>query len=747
MNTTPTIRTRLLNGLLLGVGLMLPTFAWSQSTTNVDVNSEGEGANRLSLRPAMSADGRYIAFESVATNLVTEDHNDRSDVFVHDRQTKLTTRVSVNTEGGDANGPSGSPSLSGDGRFVAFTSSATNLVEGDTSIRGGIFIYDRETATTSRLNVSTTGDEPNQRLSSPHLNTDGRLVAFSSRASNLVSNDENGVEDIFVHDRQTGTTTRVSVNTEGGDPDGRSFARFALSANGRFVTYSSAATNLVAGDTNGVNDIFVYDLLNKKTTRVSLNTEGGDPDGHSESPSLSEDGHYVAFRSAATNLVRGDNNGETDIFVFDRGSRTTERVSLNTPRGEGNIGSFQPYLSANGRFVVFISSATNLVKSDTNGLQDVFVRDRFTRITTRVNINNRGEQTEVSEFTQEPVISGNGRYVAFVSFATNLVGDGEDPVGTIFVRDRANPDRADVNGDENADVVWRNRITGATAVWLMNLTGLGASTPRETTFPGEVGLEWKIRGVRDVSGDGQADVVWHNTENGGTAVWLMNEGGLPETATFPGGAGLDWSIRGVGDVNSDGHADFVWRNTENGATAVWLMNEGGVLEAATFPGGAGLAWSIRGVADVNRDGTADWVWRNTSTGATAVWLMNKAGLREAATFPGGAGRDWTIEGVDDFDGDGHADLLWSNQVTGATALWFMNAAGTREDVLFPWASRVDETTQQVGDFSGDGIAEMLVRELDTDWIQIEYFVLDERVMVAYVSARQPDLPPEWEPRP
>ena len=695
MKNPKSLRPKLLIVLLLGVGLMLPTLAWSQSTTNVDVNSQGEGANhKSSFHPAFSADGRYVVFESGATNLVPGDANDRFDVFVHDRQTKVTTRVSVNPEGGDPNGGSSWPSVSGDGRYIAFHSNATNLVPGDTNESEKIFLYDQETATISLLNVSTTGGDPNGNLFVPHLSADGRFVAFNSRASNLVSGDENGVGDIFVHDRETETTTRVTVNTEGGDPDGFSFARFPLSANGRFVTFQSTATNLVAGDSNGVNDIFVYDRETGTTTRVSVNMEGGDPDGESTLPSMSADGRYVAFRSIATNLVPGDTNGVEDIFVYNRQTETTERVNVSTAGEEGNILSFDPYLSTNGRFVVFMSGATNLVQGDSNGVQDVFVHDRLTMRTTRENVNNRGE--EANDFSQSPVLSEDGRFVAFVSFATNLVGDGEDPVGTIFVRDRANPDRADVDGDEIDDIVWRNQVTGATSVWLMEPQGPLISVPREMTFPGQVGLEWQIRGVGDVTNDQHADLVWHNKENGETVVWLMNKEGLSQALTFPGGAGLDWSIRGVGDVNSDGHADFVWRNTENGATAVWLMNQQGLRQAATFPGGAGLAWSIRDVADVNRDGSADWIWRNTDTGATAVWLMNGAGLRQAATFPGGAGGEWKIEGVDDFTGDGHADLVWRNQDTGATAVWVMNAAGLREEALFPPAVGLDFRNSTAG---------------------------------------------------
>ena len=744
MKQSPAIRKRLLIGLFLGVALMLPAVAQSQSTTNVDVNSQGAGANQLSLSPAISADGRYVAFSSVATNLVSGDHNELEDVFVHDRQTKMTTRVSVNMEGGDPNDSSQRPSVSGDGRFIAFHSSATNLIEGDMNNSSDIFVFDRETETTSRVSVNTEGGDPDSHSIFPAISGNGRFVSFWSVATNLVPDDTNEVTDIFVYDRQTETTTRVSVNTEGGDADKDSRFFSSLNGDGRYVAFQSSATNLVPEDTNGLIDIFVYDQQTATTSRVSVTPDGGNADGNSQQPALSTDGRYVAFESDATNLVAGETSAGTNIYVYDRQTQTTERVSVNTAGLDPNGPNFHAGLSANGRFVSFRSSATDVVRDDTNGFQDIVIHDRETKTTTLVSVNNRGEAA--NDASQEPVLSGDGRFVAFVSGATNLVGNGEELVGTVFVRDRANPDRTDVDGDEIADIVWRNQITGATGIWLMEPQNPLTSFPREMTFPGVVGLEWQIQGVGDVTDDQHADLVWHNTENGATAVWVMNEEGEREAATFPGGAGLDWSIRGLGDVNNDGHADFVWRNTENGATAVWLMNQEGEREAATFPGGAELAWSIRGVADVNRDGTADWVWRNKNTGATAVWLMNQEGEREEATFPGGAGGEWKIEGVDDFTGDGHADLVWRNQDTGNTAVWVMNAAGLREEALFPPAVALDFTIPQLGDFTGDGRADSVLRKMDSDVTFIQSVILDEEGLKQGVSG-QPGPPPEWEVQP
>src|SRR5207249_1268748 len=213
----------------------------------------------------------------------------------------------------------------------------------------------------------------------PALSADGRFVAFGSDATNLVAGDTNGTTDVFVHDRQTGTTERVSVasggGTQGNGKSGGFFAFPALSADGRFVAFQSDATNLVAGDTNGTTDVFVHDRQTATTERVSVN-------GFSAGPALSADGRFVAFHSTGSNLVAGDTNGATDVFVHDRQTGTTERVSGASDGTQGNDASAGPALSADGRLVAFHSSATNLVAGDANRAYDVFVHDRAVSTTT-----------------------------------------------------------------------------------------------------------------------------------------------------------------------------------------------------------------------------------------------------------------------------------------------------------------------------------------------------------------------------
>jgi Tol biopolymer transport system component len=355
--------------------------AW-HTVARVSVATEGAQANKSSYSAAVSADGRVVAFQSDATNLVPGDTNGVVDVFVRDRQAGTTERVNVAADGAQANGGygftnSGIPALSADGRFVAFTSDASNLVPGDTNGVPDIFVRDRQAGTTERVSVAAGGAQANGFGSdTPSLSVDGRFVAFRSFASNLVPGDTSSVSDIFVRDRQAGTTERINVASDGTEAGNTSDAP-SLSVDGRFVAFRSGASNLVPGDTNGVPDIFVRDRQAGTTERVNVAADGAQAnDGYSFPGGISADGRFVAFTSDASNLVPGD-TGPSDIFVRDRQAGTTERVNVAADGTQANgFGAYSPFLSADGRFVAFQSTATNLVPGDTNDIGDVFVAER-----------------------------------------------------------------------------------------------------------------------------------------------------------------------------------------------------------------------------------------------------------------------------------------------------------------------------------------------------------------------------------
>ena len=248
-------------GSIFALGSAMPP-AWAHGTTErVSVSSGGAQGNWDSEDPAISADGRFVAFYSYSTSLVPGDTNDMYDIFVHDRQTGTTERVSVSSGGAQGNGDSGGEAISAGGRFVAFGSDASNLVPGDTNGVSDILVHDRQTGTTERVSISSDGAQGNEGIDlsniSSTISSGGRYVAFTLDASNLVPGDTNDVGDVFLHDRQTGKTRRVSVSSGGGQSDNYSCCGPAISANGRFVAFESEATNLVRGDTNSTDDIFV----------------------------------------------------------------------------------------------------------------------------------------------------------------------------------------------------------------------------------------------------------------------------------------------------------------------------------------------------------------------------------------------------------------------------------------------------------------------------------------------------------
>jgi Tol biopolymer transport system component len=412
-------------------------YASSGSTERVSVGTAGIEGDNDSYEPAVSADGRYVAFQSYASNLVDGDTSGYRDVFVHDRQTGATERVSVSTGGAQADGDSRLDAMSADGRFVAFSSYATNLVDGDTNSMRDTFVHDRQTGTTERVSVGTASNEGNGESRGSAISADGRFVAFHSFASNLVDGDTNGLVDVFVRDRQAGTTERVSGDASGNEGNGDSWWP-AMSADGRYVAFESVASNLVAGDTNSKSDIFVHDRQTGTTERVSVDTSGSQGNGDSLDPAISADGRYVAFYSCASDLVPGDTNSSSDIFVHDRQTGTTERVSVGTSGNQGNGDSHKPVLSADGRYAAFQTLASNLVPGDTNSTYDVFVHDRQTGATERVSVDLTGGNGD--GISQWPAMSLDGRYVAFQSVASNLVAGDTNNEFDIFVRAREVPE-------------------------------------------------------------------------------------------------------------------------------------------------------------------------------------------------------------------------------------------------------------------------------------------------------------------
>jgi Tol biopolymer transport system component len=418
----------------VGLAMVLSGAASAQLTQRISTGTSGVQDNGGSWHPAISADGRIVTFDSWGSSLVPGDTNAVADVIVRDRISGQTTRASVSSTGVQGDGGSYYPAISADSRFVAYQSDATNLVPGDTNAKTDIFVRDLQAGTTERVSVASNGAQANGVSGHASISGDGRYVTFYSYASNLVAGDTNGVPDVFVHDRATGATTRVSVSTSGVQADDFS-TEPAISPDGRFVVFGSAASNLVAGDYNIYEGIYLHDRASGVTERISVPVPGGYGNGLCGLPCLSDDGRYVAFESVASDLVPNDTNGREDIFVRDRVQAKTTRISVNTFGEQGNGDSHWPSMSADGRYVSYFGWSTNLVPGDINGVWDVFLLDRESNMTTLVSLDSYGQQGNADSGGGS--FSHDARFLAFSSWATNLIASDTNATTDVFVRDFA----------------------------------------------------------------------------------------------------------------------------------------------------------------------------------------------------------------------------------------------------------------------------------------------------------------------
>jgi len=484
--------------------------------TPVSVDSAGNLGNDFSRSPSISADGRFVAFVSNASNLVPGDTNRELDIFLRDTLTNTTTGVSVDSAGNPGSYQSLDPSISADGRFVAFYSGASNIVPGDTNDSSDIFVRDTLTNTTTRVSVDSAGNQGNRGSTEPSISADGRFVVFYSFASNLVPGDTNNSDDIFVRDTLTNTTVSLDLAAN----QRNSFVYLpSISADGRFVAFDSNSSNLVPGDTNNSRDIFVRDRLTNTTTRVSVDSAGNQGNSESYRSSISADGRFVAFDSISSNLVPGDTNSESDIFVRDTLTNTTTRVSVDSAGNQTNRSSVGASISADGRFVAFASFAFNTVP-DTSG---IFVRDTLTNTTTNVSADSAGNGGGGTAS-----ISPDGRFVAFSAFRSQFVPGATNNSSQVFVVDNSTPNV--INGTPGND----------------NLTG----TSGNDIINGSEGddLLTGLRGNDFLNGGDGNDIL-----SGGKGSDTLN-GGLGND-NLVGGAGKDVFVLGVG-LGVDTISDF-----------------------------------------------------------------------------------------------------------------------------------------------------------------------------------------------
>lgn len=401
-------------------------------TERVSVRTSGVEGLEASRLPSLSGNGRFVAFESDAPNLIPGDGNSASDIFVHDRFQGTTVRVSVDSGGRESNGDSFHPAISGGGRYVVFSSVATDLVLGDTNGVEDVFMHDLETGTTTRVSVNAQGVQGNGVSRDPDLSDDGSRVAFSTRAKNLVAGHFGNHEDVVVRDLITGEYFLGSASVTGLSGNGAS-RRPSLSGDGTHVGFDSKAKDLIDDDTNFFLDVFVRDLEAGTTFRASESSWGTESNGDSFAASLSFTGRYVAFQSKGNSIDFADVGVYDDIFRHDAGTSETWLVSINSIGESGNLFSMAPSISSDGRFVAYHSWASDLIVGDHNGDFDAYVWDDLLRVTERVSVDSAGGQGQ--GHSTEVSISADGRYVGFQSAVTTFAPGDTNGVDDIFVHD------------------------------------------------------------------------------------------------------------------------------------------------------------------------------------------------------------------------------------------------------------------------------------------------------------------------
>ena len=420
-----------------------------------NVGASGEESDGVAGQASVSADGRFVAFHSDAADLVPNDTNGDSDVFVRDRATDVLTRVSVTSSGMEARGDSTCPSLSADGRYVAFLSWGKNLLPG-----GGpfaiVYVHDRQDGSTTAVGLAPDGSRPDRNSGCPSISGDGQRIAFASHATNLVPADGNQSIDVFLHDRATGTTTRLSERAGGGDADNVSVGP-RISRDGRFVAFESYALDLLwpaerppvpRGDLEPRLQVYVRDVEAGRTELVSVASAHrlAGPDGVSLMPSISDDGSRIAFRSEARNLGPLTNGESDNVFVRDRAAGRTWLASpadpLQSDCGRSGVvvncktgPKGPPAISGDGRFVAFSSRSLFHLPANQYSGDQIYLFDNLSRRLRRLSVDATGAEGEACSW--EPALSADGRVLAWASKSANLVPDDAGLDADVFAQERS----------------------------------------------------------------------------------------------------------------------------------------------------------------------------------------------------------------------------------------------------------------------------------------------------------------------
>jgi len=505
-----TFKAALAAGLAIA-GLAAPrASAQSYPTERVSLDGFDIDGDMMSRELEPSADGRFIAFTTLATNFSDDEPKPRYDVFVRDRFERTLDLVSVGTAGEISDGDSRFPSISADGRFVAFDSTASTFDPDDLNAQRDIYLRDRETGETTLISRSLTGNAGNGSSAFASVSDDGRWIAFVSDAADLIEGDTNGEQDVFLYDGLFGSIRRVSVTASGGESGGGVVGQPAMTTDGMVVAFASRAADLVEGDPADFVDIFVYDRCTGAVELVSKGLSGGFPSGSSFSPSISADGRYVAFSSQAEDLVEDDANGFEDVFVYDRQTGETVIASVSSAEEPAVGNSFSPSISADGERLIFQSDAPNLTADDADGpTTDLFSRDLVLGRTFLQSL------TWLDQETAEPVrawrLADDGTWAGFASEDGALAPDDDNGVRDSYVRWVGDPCVEREPNDRFIDRTWFNLDAKPCSSISGKLEERTRETPNPDTYLLAFDKQDNVIAQDDNSselGDGKASALW-----------------------------------------------------------------------------------------------------------------------------------------------------------------------------------------------------------------------------------------------
>lgn len=689
---------------------------------------------------------RYLVFTS-RHKLLPADTNNKDDVYLRDLRTGALSLISVSSSEVLGNGASSQGSISADGRYVAFRSAASNLVAGDNNGFDDIFVRDRFLGTTTRVSVSTSGTEGNAASQAPAIsnkNVGGPFVVFSSTATNLVGTDSNNASDIFVRDLSANTTTLVSSNSaQINSASGGSFDP-AITFDGAQIAFSTAATDILSPTLNGQRQIVRIARATPSTrVLVSQSAGGTQANGACYEPSLSSDGTKIAYFTLANNLGPTDSNGFFDVYLRDTTANTVSRVSVDSGGGESNGHSGFPSLSNDGLVVAFASLATDLVASDTNGVFDVF--SRAAGVTSRASVSTAGTQADVD--CDLPAISLDGRYVAFRSAATNLIAKDALADDDINVRQRTSPlttfwgtvrclfpgtwpgygslntlsglasSRAiaygDIDGDGDIDLAIAN-LAGNSVAMLLN-DGLGGFTAQSPINIGAATGPVFVQLV-DLNGDGSLDLTTANNASGSISVCLNNGSGTFGSPTAYAGALTTSSPLGsaLGDLDGDGDLDLLLTDTSVNSISIFFNDGTGNFGAATVMV-TGSSPRSMALGDIDNDGDLDLSYVFTNN--VAVCFNNGSGSFTQTAYSVGSSAKTVVMG--DYDKDGDLDLAVSRNNTNPSTITILSNSGNGVcSVLTPFNVGNNLDLFSTADVDGDDDLDLVMPNLSGNDVSV-----------------------------